>query len=65
MQPQCFLKPTSAGKWVFLAAVLINVLGTLFSPILAGVSHWWAVFHLGTGDATKTDEVSEKFPNGL
>ena len=39
---------TSAGKWVFLAAVLMNVVGTLLSPILAGVSHSWAGFHLHT-----------------
>ena len=30
------------GKWVFLVAVLMNVVGTLLSPILASVSHWWA-----------------------
>ena len=40
------MKPISAGKWVFLAAVLMNVLGTLLSPILASVSHWWAGFYL-------------------
>jgi len=29
-----------SGKWVFLVAVLMNVVGTLLSPILASVSHW-------------------------
>jgi len=29
-----------SGKWVFLAAVMINVVGTLLSPILAALSHW-------------------------
>jgi len=29
-----------SGKWVFLVAVLINVAGTLLSPILASISHW-------------------------
>ena len=32
----------SPGKWVFLMAVLMNVVGTLLSPVLASVSHWWA-----------------------
>ena len=32
----------SPGKWVFLVAVLMNVVGTLLSPILASISHWWA-----------------------
>ena len=30
----------SPGKWVFLVAVLMNVVGTLLSPILARISHW-------------------------